>query len=114
VARIRVTDQAALAEALTAHRISGAGIRGDREPPVAHSPLCGIELVATIPHAAGEARRYDDNMRYCGTIWVAFGTAQSDDATRWSEAYRVSAKLSPCPNAPIAHGDAASAGIGAS
>jgi phosphoglycerate dehydrogenase-like enzyme len=50
----------ALAEALTARRISGAGIRDDREPPAAHSPLWGIEHVATIPRTAGEARRYDD------------------------------------------------------
>src|SRR5262249_28116814 len=61
----------------------------------------------------GNTRRYDDNVRHCGTIWAAFGAAQSDDATRWSEAHRVQRRAQPLPDRPIAPADAATAGIGA-
>jgi phosphoglycerate dehydrogenase-like enzyme len=63
VARGRVVDEAALVEALTAHRIAGAGIDVTADEPLApSSPLWGMEHVLITPHTAGETRRYEDNV----------------------------------------------------
>jgi phosphoglycerate dehydrogenase-like enzyme len=43
---------------ITGATSAGAGIDvTTEEPPAANSPLCGIDLVATTPHTAGETRR---------------------------------------------------------
>jgi phosphoglycerate dehydrogenase-like enzyme len=63
VARGRVVDEAPLVEALTAHRIAGAGIDVMADEPLApSSPLWGMEHVLITPHTAGETRRYEDNV----------------------------------------------------
>src|SRR3984893_10296017 len=63
LARGRVVDEAALVEALAAHRIAGAGIDVTTEEPLAaSSPLWGMEHVLITPHTAGETRRYEDNV----------------------------------------------------
>ena len=63
VARGRVVDQAALIEALAAHRIAGAGLDVTAEEPLAPgSPLWAMEHVLITPHTAGETRRYEDNV----------------------------------------------------
>jgi len=63
VARGRVVDEAALIEALTEHRIAGAGIDVTADEPLASSsPLWGMEQVLITPHTAGETRRYEDNV----------------------------------------------------
>jgi phosphoglycerate dehydrogenase-like enzyme len=63
VARGRVVDEAALIEALAAHRIGGAGIDVTAEEPLApSSPLWATEHVLITPHTAGETRRYEDNV----------------------------------------------------
>lgn len=63
VARGRVVDEAALVEALAAHRIAGAGIDVTWEEPLAaNSPLWGMEQVLITPHTAGETSRYEDNV----------------------------------------------------
>lgn len=63
VARGRVVDEAALVEALAAHRIAGAGIDVTVEDPLApNSPLWALEHVLLTPHTAGETRRYEDNV----------------------------------------------------
>src|ERR1700726_3835429 len=51
VARGRVVDEAALVEALAAHRIAGAGLDVTVEEPLApNSPLWGMEDVLITPH----------------------------------------------------------------
>jgi phosphoglycerate dehydrogenase-like enzyme len=63
LARGPVVDEAALVEALAAHRIAGAGIDvATEEPLAASSPLWGMEHVLITPHTAGETRRYEDNV----------------------------------------------------
>jgi phosphoglycerate dehydrogenase-like enzyme len=63
VARGRVVDEAALTEALAAHRIAGAGIDVTVEEPLApSSSLWAMEHVLITPHTAGETRRYEDNV----------------------------------------------------
>lgn len=63
VARGRVIDEAALIEALVAHRIAGAGIDVTAEEPLApSSPLWAMAQVLITPHTAGETRRYEDNV----------------------------------------------------
>jgi len=63
VARGRVVDEAALVDALAAHRIAGAGIDVTVEEPLAAaSPLWAMEHVLVTPHTAGETRRYEDNV----------------------------------------------------
>jgi D-2-hydroxyacid dehydrogenase (NADP+) len=63
VARGRVVDEAALVDALAAHRIAGAGIDVTVEEPLAEaSPLWAMEHVLITPHTAGETRRYEDNV----------------------------------------------------
>ena len=116
VARLRVTDEAALAEVLTARHIAGAGIDvTTEEPPTANSPLCGIEHVATTPHPAGETCRYEDNMIEIlrATIWRPLPGRKAMTQPGCLKPIWVRVELSPCPIAPIAQGDAASAGIGA-
>jgi phosphoglycerate dehydrogenase-like enzyme len=63
VARGRVVDEAALAEALSARRIAGAALDVTVEEPLPpNSPLWGMEHVLITPHTAGETRRYEDNV----------------------------------------------------
>jgi phosphoglycerate dehydrogenase-like enzyme len=63
VARGRVVDEAALVDALAAHRIAGAGIDVTAEEPLApNSPLWAMQHVLLTPHTAGETRRYEDNV----------------------------------------------------
>ena len=63
VARGRIVDEAALVEALQAHRIAGAGIDVTVEEPLpASSPLWTMPEVLLTPHTAGETRRYEDNV----------------------------------------------------
>ena len=62
-ARGRCVDEAALAVALTAGTIAGAGIDVTWEEPLgADSPLWGLETAFITPHTAGETRRYEDNV----------------------------------------------------
>jgi phosphoglycerate dehydrogenase-like enzyme len=62
-ARGRCIDEPALAEALTAQRIAGAGIDVIYEEPLsADSPLWTLENCFITPHTAGETRRYEDNV----------------------------------------------------
>ena len=63
VARGRVADEAALIEALAAHRIAGAGIDVTAEEPLMPgSPLWAMAHVLITPHTADETRRYEDNV----------------------------------------------------
>jgi phosphoglycerate dehydrogenase-like enzyme len=63
VARGRVVDEVALAEALAARRIAGAALDVTTEETLAaSSPLWGMEHVLITPHTAGETRRYEDNV----------------------------------------------------
>ncbi len=63
VARGRVADEAALIEALAAHRIAGAGLDVTAEEPLMpSSPLWAMAHVLITPHTAGETRRYEDNV----------------------------------------------------
>ena len=63
VARGRVVDEAALIEALAAHRIAGAGIDVTAEEPLMPgSPLWAMAHVLITPHTADETRRYEDNV----------------------------------------------------
>jgi phosphoglycerate dehydrogenase-like enzyme len=63
VARGRVVDEAALIEALATGHIAGAGIDVTAEEPLApSSPLWAMAQVMITPHAAGETRRYEDNV----------------------------------------------------
>ena len=53
-ARGGLVDEAALADALRAGRIAGAGIDTfDREPPAPDHPLLGLDTVLLSPHTAG-------------------------------------------------------------
>jgi glyoxylate reductase len=62
-ARGAIVDQAALADALQAGRIAGAGIDVTVEEPLPpNSPLWAMEHVLITPHTAGETRRYEDNV----------------------------------------------------
>jgi phosphoglycerate dehydrogenase-like enzyme len=62
-ARGRCVDEPALAEALAAKRIAGAGIDVIYEEPLAaDSPLWTLENCFVTPHTAGETRRYEDNV----------------------------------------------------
>lgn len=62
-ARGRCVDEPALASALTAGRLAGAGIDVTIEEPLAAgSPLWDIDTVLITPHTAGETRRYEDNV----------------------------------------------------
>jgi phosphoglycerate dehydrogenase-like enzyme len=62
-ARGRCVDEPALAAALTAARIAGAGIDVTVEEPLSpDSPLWGIATAFITPHTAGETRRYEDNV----------------------------------------------------
>jgi phosphoglycerate dehydrogenase-like enzyme len=63
VARGRVVDEPALVAALQAGRIAGAGLDCTVEEPLPDaSPLWGLDNVLITPHAAGETRRYEDNV----------------------------------------------------
>jgi len=63
VARGKVVDEPALVAALEAHRIAGAALDCTVEEPLpAASPLWGLEHAIITPHAAGETRRYEDNV----------------------------------------------------
>ncbi len=63
VARGRIADEVALAEALAERRIAGAAVDVTTEEPLAaNSPLWRMEHVLITPHTAGETRRYEDNV----------------------------------------------------
>jgi phosphoglycerate dehydrogenase-like enzyme len=63
VARGRVVDEPALAEALAAGRIAAAGIDCTVDEPLpAASPLWALDNALITPHTAGETRRYEDNV----------------------------------------------------
>jgi phosphoglycerate dehydrogenase-like enzyme len=63
VARGRCVDEPALIAALSEGRIAGAGLDCFAEEPlVADSPLWNFPNVVVTPHAAGETRRYEDNV----------------------------------------------------
>ena len=63
VARGRVVDESALAAALAARRIAGAGIDCTVEEPLPpSSPLWALQNAIITPHTAGETRRYEDNV----------------------------------------------------
>ena len=62
-ARGRCVDETALAAALQAGRIAGAGIDVTYDEPLgAGSPLWGLKNAFITPHTAGETRRYEDNV----------------------------------------------------
>lgn len=61
VARGRCVDEPALIDALSNHRIAGAGIDVTWEEPLPpDSKLWAMENVFLTPHSAGETRRYED------------------------------------------------------
>ena len=63
VARGRCVDEAALVSALNEGRLAGAGLDCFAEEPLAvQSPLWNFPNVLITPHAAGETRRYEDNV----------------------------------------------------
>jgi phosphoglycerate dehydrogenase-like enzyme len=63
VARGRVVDEAALADALAKRQFAGAAIDVTVEEPLSpDSPLWAMEHVLITPHTAGETRRYEDNV----------------------------------------------------
>jgi phosphoglycerate dehydrogenase-like enzyme len=63
VARGAVVDEGALIEALAQGRIAGAGLDCFVEEPLPESsPLWAFSNVLITPHAAGETRRYEDNV----------------------------------------------------
>lgn len=63
VARGRCVEEAALIEALAERRIAGAALDCFAEEPLPpDSPLWAFENVLITPHAAGETRRYEDNV----------------------------------------------------
>jgi D-2-hydroxyacid dehydrogenase (NADP+) len=63
VARGRVVDEPALVAALQAGRIAGAALDCTVQEPLPEaSPLWGFDNVLITPHAAGETRRYEDNV----------------------------------------------------
>ena len=96
VARGRVVDEVALAQALAARRIAGAAIDVTTEEPLAaDSPLWAMEHVLITPHTAGETCRYEDNViEILRDNLGPSGAARSNYATRWSEA-DASTMLSP-------------------
>jgi D-2-hydroxyacid dehydrogenase (NADP+) len=63
VARGKVVNEPALAEALDQKRIAGAALDCVWEEPLpAASQLWGVPNVLITPHTAGETRRYEDNV----------------------------------------------------
>jgi D-3-phosphoglycerate dehydrogenase / 2-oxoglutarate reductase len=62
-ARGFIHDERALAEALRAKQIAGAGLDvWDKEPPVADHPLLQFDNVIATPHTAGMTREARANM----------------------------------------------------
>ena len=63
VARGRCIDEAALIAALNEGKLAGAGLDCFVEEPLpAESPLWNFPNALITPHAAGETRRYEDNV----------------------------------------------------
>ena len=63
VARGRCVDEPALVAALKEGRLAGAGLDCFAEEPLTpDSPLWDFPNVVITPHAAGETRRYEDNV----------------------------------------------------
>ncbi len=63
VARGAVVDEQALQSALAQKRIAGAAVDCVREEPLPPtSPLWTVDDLLITPHAAGETRKYEDNV----------------------------------------------------
>lgn len=83
VARGKCVDEAALQAALEAGTLAAAALDCVREEPLpAHSPLWQFPNVLITPHAAGETRRYEDNiidllMENLGRLWRGEATLRN-------------------------------------
>jgi len=80
-ARGEIVDEAALAEALAARRIAGAGLDVYENEPRVHPALLGLENVVLAPHlgSASEATRVAMGMKALANLTAFFEGAEPPD-----------------------------------
>ena len=83
-ARGDLVDEAALAEALHAGRLAGAGLDVFHDEPLQDSPLRGLDNVVLSPHLAAYSR---EGLRETGVLAaravLAVLAGDHPDATQW-------------------------------